>query len=476
MKKKIIIIGIAAIIIIAAFMVIKRIKGDAPVNNLMPVEAEKVKRDTVTNTIKADGEVEFKDKSFVYAGSSAEIKNVFVEVVDTVKKGQVIIEYDKEALDELKNQLSDAQLNLKEAKISLQKSQIPADENDIKQAQIKVSQAESNIDEAKYKLQQLEVSIKQAKTNYENAQKDYDSNKILFDNGVISKEELDKYDKAVVETKNTLDGYNSQYEAEKLAISSAQKNLEIAETEYDSIVNKNKLNSNQKEIEVNKVQVEKAELKIKQLQKDINDFRINETAPVDGTVVKLNAEKGEIPSQGTSLVEIGNINELIVKADIDEYDMKDVKIGQKAEIKGDSFNGKINGTISKIYPTAEEKEKSGSRKTMVTVEIAVDKDNLGLLKAGYTIKAEITTNINENALVIPITSVMTDKNGNDYVYIINEQNIVEKKDIYLKGYSDMYIEIEGLNDGETVIIQPDSVSEGMIVSAVIAGEQETSAE
>ena len=329
MKKKIIIIGIAAIIIIAAFMVIKRIKGDAPVNNLMPVEAEKVKRDTVTNTIKADGEVEFKDKSFVYAGSSAEIKNVFVEVGDTVKKGQVIIEYDKEALDELKNQLSDAQLNLKEAKISLQKSQIPADENDIKQAQIKVSQAESNIDEAKYKLQQLEVSIKQAKTNYENAQKDYDSNKILFDNGVISKEELDKYDKAVVETKNTLDGYNSQYEAEKLAISSAQKNLEIAETEYDSIVNKNKLNSNQKEIEVNKVQVEKAELKIKQLQKDINDFRINETAPVDGTVVKLNAEKGEIPSQGTSLVEIGNINELNVKADLDEYDMKDVKIGQK---------------------------------------------------------------------------------------------------------------------------------------------------
>ena len=45
MRKKIIIIGIAIITVIAIFIVIKRVKGNAPTNNEMSVEAEKVKYD-----------------------------------------------------------------------------------------------------------------------------------------------------------------------------------------------------------------------------------------------------------------------------------------------------------------------------------------------------------------------------------------------------------------------------------------------
>lgn len=471
MKKKIIIIvGVLAALIIIAVIISFALKSAMPANAALVVEAERVKIDTVTSKIKTDGVVEFKDTSIIYAGTNAEIIKVNVEIGDIVNQDDIIIEYDKKALDDLKNQLSDAELNLKDSKIALQRAQSPADENEIKQAQIKINQSQSNIEEAQYRLKQLDSSIKQAQTNVDNAQKDYNTNKTLFDSGVISKDELDKYDKALVEAQNSLEGYNNQYKAENLSIKTAEENLEIAKTEYDSIVNKNNLINNQKEIEAQQVQVEKAELKISQLKKDIADFRINEKASVGGTVVKVSAKEGEIPSYGSLLVEIGNENDLIIKADIDEYDMKDISVGQSVEIKGDSFNGKINGTIIKIYPIAEEKEKYGSRKTMTTVEINIDKEKISLLKAGYTVKAEITTKTNENAKVIPLTALMTDKDGNDYVYVINDNNTVEKRDITLLSYADMYIETDGLEENEIVIIQPETVSVGQTVSPNIAGE------
>lgn len=465
MKKKLIItVVVVAVAAVAIKMSLGFFGNSVPTSVTPSVAFEEVKVDTVISEVKADGDVEFKDSSFVYAGSSAEIVSVNCEVGDEVEKGEILIEYNKDVLDDLKKQLSDAELDLRESSIELEKIKTPPNEYETEQAKIKIQQSESQIDEVKYRLEQLQTSINQAETNVKNAENDYKSNKILYDNGVISKDDFDKFDKNLTEVKNTLEGYKKQYEAEKLTVNTAEKNLESAKIDYNLIINRTELETSKKDVEAQEVRVSKAKLKIEQLKKDIADFRVNEIASESGTVISVKAKKGEIPSQGSGLIEIGDINELVVKAYIDEYDMKEINIGQAVKMEGDSFNGTIDGKIFKIYPIAEDKEKNGTVKKMVTVEISVDKDKLSFLKAGYTVDVEIITNINENAKIIPLTSLMTDKDGVDYVFIVNDQNIIEKRNITLINYADMYIEAEGLEVGEKVVTDTEIVAEGMLVS------------
>lgn len=463
-KKKLIITIIIAAIIIAVIIAIVIVVKNNLAGTYPVAETGKVELKEMTNTVDCNGTVEYDDTSVIYAQTNAKITMLKAKIGDSVNAGDTIIEYDKDALDDLKNQLDDAKLSLKESQIALAKLQNPADNNELKQSEIKINQAKSNIQEAKYRLSQLESSIKQAKINVENAQKDYNNNKTLYESGVISKDEFDKYDKALVEAQNTLEGNNSQYEAEKLTISTAETNLTSAETDYDTLINKTKLNDNQKEIEAQKVQIEKAQLKISQLEKDIADFHMTEKAEITGTIVKVSAKEGEIPAQGTALVEIARSEDLIIKADIDEYDMKNIALGQSAEVTGDSFTGKIDAKISKIYPMAEEKQKNGTNKTMTTVELAIDSNKLNLLKAGYTIKAKITTKTTPNAKVVPLTAVMTDTDSNDYVYSLDKNNVVIRKDIEIIGYADMYVEIDGLNENDVVLTQPDNVALGATVT------------
>ena len=75
-------------------------------------------------------------------------------------------------------------------------------------------------------------------------------------------------------------------------------------------------------------------------------------------------------------------------------------------------------------------------------------------------------------------SYLTDDEGNDYVYIVNDDNRLEKRIVTLKTYSDMYISAEGVEVGERVVDSPDDMllSEGMLVSDANAIEQTTAAQ
>lgn len=153
--------------------------------------------------------------------------------------------------------------------------------------------------------------------------------------------------------------------------------------------------------------------------------------------------------------------------------MPGITEGLDVILTGDGFEGEINATIENIKFEAEEKQIDNTNKNVVEAELSVaDKS---LLRPGYTLDARIIKSVDENAATIPVMSYLTDDEGNDYVYIVNDDNRLEKRIVTLKTYSDMYISAEGIEVGERVVDSPDDMllSEGMLVSDANAVEQTT---
>lgn len=477
-KKIIIILGILIVIGILVFVAIKNVmakKGNEDQSGIpkdaINVQTEKAHVERIVSSVKAEGEIKFSESSFIYASVTAEVRNVVPKEGDIVEAGQILVEYNKDALDELKNNLSSAQLDLKSAKVDLENSQLPVDESEIKQAEASISTAEQNIKEYESKLEQIKITIDKIKLDSEKAKKDYDNAQIMYTEGVISKEDFDKYKNTYDDKEKELKTSESQYQGELTSKQSAEESLKIEKEKYDLIVTKKSQPSAQKAIESKKVLVQQAQLKIDQYQDKINKFKLNETAPISGTVVKVDVKEGEKPAEGKSLIEIADINDMIISLNVPEYDMADVKLNQEVLIKGDAIKNKFNGTISKIYPIAEKKVLSGSEKTVVTIEVTPKTTNS--LKSGYSVEGEIITSISENAVVIPIMSYITEEEDKAFVYIVKDDYSLEKRSIVLKAYANLYVEVEGVKEGEIIVSSPnDMMQEGMFVRP-IPKEEET---
>ncbi len=82
-------------------------------------------------------------------------------------------------------------------------------------------------------------------------------------------------------------------------------------------------------------------------------------SPTSGVVISLNVEEGEMITSGTrslggggtTLMTIGDLSKMIVKADINEVDVSKVKLGQPVNIGFDAIRGRVyHGVVKKIAP------------------------------------------------------------------------------------------------------------------------------
>jgi HlyD family secretion protein len=84
--------------------------------------------------------------------------------------------------------------------------------------------------------------------------------------------------------------------------------------------------------------------------------RLTIRAPIAGTVLQVHAKPGELaaPSNAQPLLVIGDVSALRVRAELDERDLGEIKIGQPAVIRADAFRGRdFAGKVSFIAPIVE---------------------------------------------------------------------------------------------------------------------------
>ena len=120
------------------------------------------------------------------------------------------------------------------------------------------------------------------------------------------------------------------------------------------------------------------------------------TAPISGVVLSKNVEPKEYVAPGTSVVTLGDLAHVWLRAYVEETDLGRVKVGQKASLTTDTYPGrKYEGRVSFISSEAEFTPKSvQTRKERVKLvyRIKIDLANPRMeLKPGMPADAEIAT-------------------------------------------------------------------------------------
>ncbi len=123
-------------------------------------------------------------------------------------------------------------------------------------------------------------------------------------------------------------------------------------------------------------------------------------APYDGIVSMKMVREGQFVKSGMELLILSDISRVWVYADIYEYEMPWVKVGQKARIVLPFVGSEpIESEVSYIYPFVEPKTR--------TIKARFDIDNPDFtLKPDMYVNVRIATNPVENALTIPVEAVL----------------------------------------------------------------------
>lgn len=143
------------------------------------------------------------------------------------------------------------------------------------------------------------------------------------------------------------------------------------------------------------------------------------TSPIDGTVVQLNVELGEVVVTGTMnnpgsvIMTVADMSQMEVEAQVDESEVKDIAVGQPVEIQVDAIpNQKFTGVVSQVGNAAVSSSSLSATGSAASVNYLVrvrinEKSNL--LRSGMSANVEITTANKKDILVVPIQSVVMRK-------------------------------------------------------------------
>jgi HlyD family secretion protein len=136
-------------------------------------------------------------------------------------------------------------------------------------------------------------------------------------------------------------------------------------------------------------------------------------APIDGRIVALNIEEGEIVvvgtmnNPGTQILSVADLTRMLVKADVDETDVIDVRVGQKATITVDALpDTSFEGTVTEVGNSATRATAgAASGETNFDVEVLFSV-TVPEARPGMTADVEIEVKQADQTLAIPIQCVV----------------------------------------------------------------------
>jgi HlyD family secretion protein len=136
-------------------------------------------------------------------------------------------------------------------------------------------------------------------------------------------------------------------------------------------------------------------------------------APFDGVVSALDVEKGEIVitgtmnNPGTQIMVVSDMSRMLVRAEVDETDVVDMTLGQKAKISVDALpDTTFAGTVTEIGNTAKPSTISTVQGQLnFEVKVVFD-DNVPQVRPGMTADVDIATGTHTKTLTVPIQAVV----------------------------------------------------------------------
>jgi len=187
-------------------------------------------------------------------------------------------------------------------------------------------------------------------------------------------------------------------------------------------------------------------------------------SPVDGLILARHVTNERFLPAGTTLLEIGRLEDLEVEAEILTLDVVEAKKGDRVKIYGPAI-GKTpaRGTVERIYPAGFTKISSlGVEQQRVIVIVRFDREDLERLRrernlgVGYRVRVEITTAEKPDTLVAPRSALFRAADGTWQVFAVRGGKArLQRVEVGLM--NDEHVEItNGLAEGDQVIVAPES--------------------
>ena len=137
-------------------------------------------------------------------------------------------------------------------------------------------------------------------------------------------------------------------------------------------------------------------------------------SPIDGKITALNIEEGEIVvtgtmnNAGTQILTVADISRMLVKADVDETDVVDVRTGQPAKITVDALpDTSFTGVVTEVGNSASRETNTAGASGQTNFEVKVlFHETVAAVRPGMTADVEIEVKRADKALAIPIQAVV----------------------------------------------------------------------
>jgi HlyD family secretion protein len=216
-------------------------------------------------------------------------------------------------------------------------------------------------------------------------------------------------------------------------------------------------------------EIKATESQLKQLQESLRKTSV--LAPMNGIVTSLISELGETvvgTSQfsGTEMMTVSDLSVMNAEVEVDENDVVNVQIGDKANVTIDAFPGRVfRGTIVEIANSAKLKGMgTQEQSTNFEVKIRIDDFKGADLRPGMSCIAKIETETKENVMAVPMIAVTRRDDPNmdstkkaqmteiPTIVFINDNGKAKKVSVKTGLSDNSYVEIlSGLKGDEEII-------------------------
>jgi HlyD family secretion protein len=402
-----IIIVVAALLVVIVVAVVAGKRGDS---SATPVKLQKVSYSTFTVKLPENGVVLNADTVTVPSLVAGNIGQIYVKAGSRVSAGELLATIENPTLD---YNASSSQADYTNAVANVATARIQ-EQNQRVQYQAQVDTNKSALDEAR---------------------RVYEADAALLDQKAIARNQVDA-DKA---------------------------KLDQAQVAYDQAVQQLKLGAvsgyGMDSVQAAQANAEKSQILNAQNQQQVAFTRI--VAPISGVIQTVAAQTsnplrsmqpGDAVTAGQGLFSIAGDNKYVVKAQVDEQDIINVRVGQAANITGQDFPGHvIPGHVMRIEPVAQKSTDTSSTAMQVLTTIALDQSP-PFLKDGMSADVDILTSNLPHSIVIPTAAI--NKNGsNSSVYVV-QSGIAKKRSVTLGRAGDSTTQVlSGLAPGDVIVAE-----------------------
>ncbi len=322
--------------------------------------ALQVKRQNAIKGITVTGNVESLEDVQITAEVTSRIEQMIVRTGDSVEKGQILAYLDREDLA-------------------------------------------GEVDAARARIQVLQEQLQRVRVQYQDAESDEERYKDLYDQGAVSKRDLEERTLKKLELDESIDQLQSE-------ITAARGEFKAVKGRFDDYIIK---------------------------------------APISGIITDSYVSTGDIVTPQQILYRLVDPETIYLEADVEENELDAVRVGQKTLVIFDAYPDEI--FVEQIYLISQEVNPvTGTFEARIYKPDTQERSIL----VGMTFDATIIVKEYKNILIIPADFVEID-NSDSYIYKLSN-NFAVKTPVKTEFFDNNYVKVlEGAKEGEIILKKAD---------------------